>query len=466
MKIQFFGAARTVTGSKHLITTNNNISFLLDCGFFQGKGQESDVMNRNFGFAPDSLSFMILSHAHIDHSGNIPNLVKKGFKGKIYATSATLDLCRIMLKDSAHIQENDLKHVNKRRYKRGEVLLEPLYDIQDVEDALKLFEVVPYNYNFKINDEVKVLFTDSGHILGSAAVNLEIKDHDKIKKICFTGDIGRYNTAILKDPQVFPQCDILISESTYGNRLHSDNSLSEKELLDVIYNTCVVKKGKLIIPAFSLGRTQEVVYALDKLESQHKLPRIQVFVDSPLSINATNVMRKHVECFNDSIVEYMKTDSDPFGFEKLIYVQDVEVSKKLNAIKEPCIIISASGMIEAGRIKHHVANNISDEKNTILMVGYAEPFSLGGRIRNGESIVKIFGEDYEVKADVVVLDSYSAHADYKEMIQYFKCLDKSKVGKVFLVHGEYETQIEFKQKLSEVGFTNIEIPNLKDEFIL
>ncbi|MES2588378.1 MAG: MBL fold metallo-hydrolase [Bacteroidota bacterium] len=466
MNIQFFGAARTVTGSKHLITTNNNVSFLLDCGFFQGKGQESDLMNRNFGFEPSSLSFMILSHAHIDHSGNIPNLVKKGFKGKIYATSATFDLCKIMLKDSAHIQENDLKHVNKRRFKRGEEPLEPLYDLMDVEDALKLFETIPYNHNFKINDEVKVMFTDSGHILGSGAVNLEIKDGDKIKKVCFTGDIGRYNSAILKDPQVFPQCDVLISESTYGNRLHSDNNMSQQELLDVIYNTCVMKKGKLIIPAFSLGRTQEIVYALDKLETAHKLPRIQVFVDSPLSINATDVMRNHPECFNEDMVNYMKTDSDPFGFEKLIYVQDVVISKKLNSIKEPCIIISASGMIEAGRIKHHVANNISNPNNTILIVGYAEPFSLGGKIRNGEKVVKIFGEDYEVLADVVVLDSYSAHADYKEMIQYFKCLDKTKVEKVFLVHGEYETQLSFKEKLLDVGFRNITIPALKESFEL
>ncbi len=464
MKIKFYGAARTVTGSKHLLTTKGGDSILLDCGFFQGRGQDSDVMNREFSFDPKSLTYLILSHAHIDHSGNIPNLVKEGFRGKIFATPATIDLCRIMLKDSAHIQENDLKHVNKRRLKRGEDLLEPLYDVQDVEEALKLFVPVKYDHKIQISEEVSLLFTDSGHILGSAAVNLEVKEGEIIKKICFTGDIGRYNSAILKDPQVFPQCDILISESTYGDRLHSDNDLSSKELLEVIRYTCVEKKGKLIIPAFSLGRTQEIVYALDKMESQGILPHIKVFVDSPLSINATDVMRAHPECFNESMLEYMKTDSDPFGFQKLHYIQEVEISKKLNSLKEPCIIISASGMIEAGRIKHHVANNISDSKNTILIVGYAEPSSIGGKIRSGSQVVKIFGEEFKVNADVVILDSYSAHADYEEMFTYFECQDISKIKKVFLVHGEYETQLNFKEKMLDKGFRNIVIPAMKDEF--
>jgi metallo-beta-lactamase family protein len=464
MKIKFLGAARTVTGSKHLITTHCGENFLLDCGFFQGKGQESDVMNRDFCFNPVDISFLILSHAHIDHSGNIPNLVKQGFKGKIYATPATIDLCKIMLKDSAHIQENDLKHVNKRRRNRGEDLLHPLYDVKDVENTIKLFVPVQYNKTFKITENISLLFTDSGHILGSAAVNLEIKEGEVLKKICFTGDIGRYKSAILKDPQTFPQCDILISESTYGDRKHTDNELSSQQLLEAIRYTCVEKKGKLIIPAFSLGRTQEIVYALDKMETEGILPHIKVFVDSPLSINATDVMRAHPECFNDSMIKYMEKDADPFGFKKLHYVQDVEESKKINSIKEPCIIISASGMIEAGRIKHHVANNISESKNTILIVGYAEPSSIGGKIRSGASVVKIFGEEFVVNADVIVLDSYSAHADYEEMFTYFECQDISKIKKVFLVHGEYETQLNFKEKMLDKGFRNITIPALKDEF--
>lgn len=463
MKIQFFGAARTVTGSKHIITTESSKKILLDCGFFQGRGQESDYLNRHLGFDPKEIDYVILSHAHIDHSGNIPNLVQQGFKGPIYCTSATYDLCKIMLSDSAHIQENDLKHVNKRRDKRGEELLKPIYTIAEVELALKQFITVPYNHTLKIDEGIKVTFTDSGHILGSAAVNLEIKEKGEYRKICFTGDIGRYNGSILKDPEPFPQCEILISESTYGDRLHDDNNMSEKALYEVIYNTCVVKKGKLIIPAFSLGRTQEVVFALDKMASSRQLPPIQVYVDSPLSISATNVMRAHPECFNEDMIEYMEKDADPFGFEKLHYIQDVDISKKLNDIKDPCIIISASGMIEAGRIKHHVKNNISDPNNTILIVGYAEPSSIGGKIRAGEKIVKIFGEECEVLADVVVLDSYSAHADYKEMLKYFECQDKKKIKQIFLVHGEYETQLNFKEKLLDAGYRHITIPALKDE---
>lgn len=466
MKIQFFGAARTVTGSKHLITTKSNKKILLDCGFFQGKGQESDYLNRHIGIDPTTIDYLILSHAHIDHSGNIPNFVKQGYKGPIFCTSATLDLCKIMLKDSAHIQENDLKHVNKRRYKRGEELLEPIYTLADVEQALLQFKPIPYNHDYVIDDEIKLTLTDSGHILGSAAVNLQIKENEEIRTLCFTGDIGRYDGSILKDPQAFPQCEILISESTYGDRLHSNNNLSAEELYEVIYNTCVVKKGKLIIPAFSLGRTQELVYALDQMATNRQLPHIQVFVDSPLSINATNIMRVHPECFNEDILEYMKKDPDPFGFDKLIYVQDVEISKKINAIKEPIIIISASGMVEAGRIKHHVANNISNPDNTILIVGYAEPSSIGGKIRSGEKVVKIFGEEYKVLADVVVLDSYSAHADYNEMLKYLECQDKSKIKKVILVHGEYETQVNYKEKLLDAGFRNIVIPALKDEIEL
>ena len=459
MKIQFLGAVRTVTGSRHLIITEKNTNFLLDCGMFQGRSKDTDQLNRHLGLNPLALDFMILSHAHIDHSGNIPSLVKQGFSGPIYCTPATLDLCRIMLLDSAHIQESDIKHVNKRRLHRGESLLQPLYTIQNVEEALEQFVAVPYNQEFEINDEVSVLFTDSGHILGSAAVNLSIREQDRTLKLCFTGDIGRYDGSILRDPQDFPQCDILISESTYGDRLHSNSELSKQHLLHVIRHTCVEKKGKLIIPAFSLGRTQELVYALDQLENEGKLPKFPVYVDSPLSINATNVMRRHPECFNEDILAYMQSDPNPFGFKNLIYIQNVEDSKRLNTSEDPCIIISASGMIEAGRIKHHVANNIEDPKNTILIVGYAEPSSIGGRIRRGEKTVRIFGEEHLVKADVVIMDSYSAHADYQEMIRYFGCQDKSRIGHTFLVHGEYETQLNFKDKLLDSGFNNVTIPH-------
>jgi metallo-beta-lactamase family protein len=462
MKIQFCGAARTVTGSKHLITTDEGKKILLDCGFFQGHGKETDTLNRTFIFDPSSIDFLILSHAHIDHSGNIPNLVKQGFRGPIICTAATRDLCQIMLADSAHIQENDIKFINKKRLKRGDEPLKPLYSVKDVDKCLPLFVSVPYDQFYSVYENLKVKFTDSGHILGSAAVNLELTENGATKKICFTGDIGRYNGSILKDPEPFPQADYLITESTYGDRLHSDATYSEQQLFDVVFNTCITKKGKLIIPAFSLGRTQELVYALDQLANKKMLPKINVYVDSPLSVNATSIMRNHPECFNEDILNYMKTDDNPFGFDNLIYIQDVEESKHLNDSKEPCIIISASGMLDAGRIKHHVKNNIEDEKNTILMVGYAEPNSIGGKLRSGQKVVKIFGDEYKVKAEVVVIDSYSAHGDYKEMLRYFECQDKTKIKQVFLVHGEYETQLNWKEKLMEAGFKNITIPAMGD----
>jgi metallo-beta-lactamase family protein len=462
MKIQFLGAARTVTGSKHLITTSDGKKILLDCGFFQGHGSETDGLNRNFNFDPASIDFLILSHAHIDHSGNIPNLVKQGFRGPIICTAATLDLCRIMLTDSAHIQENDVRFLNKRRMKRGEEPLKPLYSVKDVDKCIPLFVSVPYEQSYEMHKDLKVKFTDSGHILGSAAINLELTEGGQTKKICFTGDIGRYNGSILKDPQPFPQADYLISESTYGDRLHSDITYSEQQLFDVVFNTCITKKGKLIIPAFSLGRTQELVFALDKMSNKKMLPKINVYVDSPLSVNATGIMRKHSECFNEDIINYMKTDSNPFGFDNLIYVQDVEESKHLNDQKEPCIIISASGMLDAGRIKHHVKNNIENPNNTILMVGYAEPNSIGGKLRAGQKEVKIFGELYQVKAEIVIMDSYSAHGDYKEMLHYFECQDKKNIKQLFLVHGEYETQLNWKEKLIDAGFRNITIPAMND----
>lgn len=458
MQIQFLGAARTVTGSKHLLTTTEGKKVLLDCGFFQGKGSETEGLNRHFGFDPASIDYLILSHAHIDHSGNIPNLVKQGFRGPIICTTATADLCRIMLSDSAHIQENDVKFINKRRMKRGEEPLKPIYNIKDVEKCLPLFVSVPYETDYEVFEGFSVRFTDSGHILGSAAVNIQYSENGQKRTLCFTGDIGRYDGSILRDPQPFPQAETIICESTYGDRLHTDNAMSEQQLFEVVYNTCIEKKGKLIIPAFSLGRTQEIVFALDKMEHKKMLPHINVYVDSPLSINATNIMRAHPECFNEDILAYMKKDPNPFGFGNLIYIQDANDSKMLNELPEPCIIISASGMVEAGRIKHHVANNISNPKNTILMVGYAEPNSIGGKIRSGAKTIKVFGEMHEVKADVVIIDSYSAHGDYKEMIQYLSCQDKKQVKNLFLVHGEYDTQLNFKEKLIDEGFRHIQIP--------
>ncbi|MFN8145311.1 MAG: MBL fold metallo-hydrolase [Bacteroidia bacterium] len=464
MKITFYGAARTVTGSKHLVTLDNGKKILLDCGFFQGHGADTDPMNRHFGFDPAEIDYLILSHAHIDHSGNIPNLVKQGFSGKIYCTSATRDLAAIMLADTAHIQENDIKYVNKKRQKKNLAPFTPIYDIGDVENALELFFTIPYRKKFMLEEGIELQFTDSGHILGAAAVHLTITENGVKKRLCFTGDIGRASDKILKAPEPFPQCDYLICESTYGNRLHESSEKTENRLLEIVYETCVNKKAKLIIPAFSLGRTQEVVYALNNLRNAKKLPPIPVYVDSPLSVNATTIMRAHPECFNAEILRTMQSDPDPFGFDNLFYIQKAEESIKLNDDKRPMIIISASGMAEAGRIKHHIKNNIENPESTILLVGYCTPESLGGRLANGNKEVFIYGKEYKVKARVELMNSYSAHADYNEMLSYLDCQDKKLIKKFFLVHGDYEVQQDWREKLLSKGFTNIEIPEMKSSW--
>jgi len=458
MKIQFFGAAREVTGSKHLITLNNGKTILLDCGLFQGKGLETENENRNLGFNAASIDYLILSHAHIDHSGAIPFLVNSGFHGTIISNHATRDLCAIMLADSGRIHESDTKWNNKKRLAQGLLPVEPLYTQKDAEAAMQYFVSISYDKIFNVCDGLNLKFTDAGHILGSSVVNLTIKEDGKETKIAFTGDLGRLHNRILRSPQPFPQADIIITESTYGDRLHSELEEAEQDLLLVVIETCFQKKGKLIIPSFSVGRTQEILYALNRLSYSGKMPTIPVYVDSPLSINATNIMKLHPECFNDEILAYMKDDPDPFGFNGLHYIQTEDDSKKLNSYKDPCIIISASGMMEAGRVKHHLANNIENKKNTVLVVGYCAPTTLGAKIRRGDKEVSIFGMKHKVNADVKILDSYSAHGDYKEMIQTLKCQDTTKVKKVFIVHGEYETQLSYKEKLTNEGFHDIVIP--------
>lgn len=464
MIIRFFGAAREVTGSKHLITLNNGKTILLDCGLFQGKGLETEEENRNLGFYAADIDYLILSHAHIDHSGAIPYLVNNGFHGTIITNHATRDLCAIMLADSGRIHENDTKMHNKKRAEQGLPPVEPLYTQKDAETAMQYFISISYDKDFQVCDGVKVKFTDAGHILGSSVVNLIINEGGKETKIAYTGDLGRPHNRILRSPQPFPQADILITESTYGNRLHADMEEAEQDLLLVVLETCFQKKGKLIIPSFSVGRTQEILYGLNRLSHSGKLPNIPVYVDSPLSVNATNIMKLHPECFNSDILEYMKDDPDPFGFSGLHYVQTEQDSKKLNSLKDPCIIISASGMMEAGRVKHHLANNIENKKNTILIVGYCAPTTLGARIRNSEKEVSIYGVKHQVRADVKVLESYSAHGDYKEMIETLKCQDPMKVRKVFIVHGEYETQLIFAEKLKAEGFKNVIIPAKTEVF--
>lgn len=449
MIITFYGGAQTVTGSKHLITLESGTRILLDCGMFQGKDTD---MNFEFGFEPDSVDYLILSHAHIDHSGLIPRLVKKGFKGKICCTPPTLELCRLVLADSAHIQEDD-PGTHGKQAKREEAL----YTAEDVEACLKQFVPVAYNKEYQVNEEVTLLFTDAGHVLGSAVVNLRLQEKGKTRSLCFSGDVGRFSNRILNPPQEFPQADIIICESTYGDRFHQSIQDTEERLRKIVYDTCIEKKGKVLIPAFSIGRTQELVYSLNYLAEEHRLPKVNVFVDSPLSVYATDVVRNHHECFNRDMMEYIKFDPDPFGFSHLHYITDVEDSKLLNAVDEPCVIISSSGMMQAGRIVHHLKNNIADEKNTILITGYCEPSTLGGKLMHEAAQVEIMGTELPVKAEVVLMKEYSAHADYGDFLKFLFCQDKEKIKRIFLVHGEKTGMEKFKASLNDDGYQNVEI---------
>jgi len=464
MKIKFLGAAREVTGSKHLITTQSGKKIILDCGMYQGKGLETDEMNRDLGFDPSEIDHIILTHAHIDHSGLIPYIYKKGFRGSIVCTSATRDLCSIMLADSGHIQEHDTETFNKKRARKGLPPVEPIYTRMDAVRCMSLFIGVSYDRKFRIDENIKVMFTHTGHMLGGGVANIEIKEEEKIYRLAYTGDIGRPVNRILITPKPFPQADILITESTYGDRLHEDSINAEKELLRIIYNTCVKKKGKLIIPSFSIGRTQDIVYTLNKFYNEEKLPRINIYVDSPLAINATDIFRLHPECFNSDIIQQMETDPDPFGFNSLYYIKRADDSKKLNDMDEPMIIISASGMMEAGRVKHHLANNISDPENTVLAVGYCAPRTLGARLLRGDKDISIHGNRYYVKADIERIDSYSGHGDYEEMAEFLSCQDPGKIKQTFLVHGVIDVQTKYKTYLEKQGFSNINIPEKGDEF--
>jgi metallo-beta-lactamase family protein len=463
MKIAFHGAARTVTGSKHLITLKSGIKILLDCGMFQGMGKETDSMNRNLGFEASEVDVMILSHAHIDHSGLIPKLVREGFAGKIYCTPATKELSAILLEDSAEIQRSDTKFINKRRAKQGLPLYDPLYSVDDVAVAVKAFETVDYDNWKTVLPGIEVLFTDAGHIIGSAAVSLKITENNELTRISFSGDVGRYRDVILRSPAVFPQADYLLLESTYGNKLHDEVYSTPDNLLKWIQHTCSVKKGKLIIPAFSVGRTQEILYDLNQLSLEKKLPKVPFYVDSPLSREATQMIKNYPQYFNSRIRKVMETDDDPFDFEGLNYIKTVDESKNLNYLEQPCVIISASGMADAGRVKHHIMNNIGGAQNTILMVGYCEPRSLGGRLANGDKVVRIFGEEFDVVAEVGSLRSMSAHGDYDDLCQFISCQDVTQIKSLFLVHGEYNVQQDFAKRLERKGFNDVEIPDLHEE---
>ncbi|MDQ2720164.1 MAG: MBL fold metallo-hydrolase [Bacteroidota bacterium] len=458
MKIAFHGAARTVTGSKHLLTLSNGKKYLLDCGMYQGMGDQTDDLNRDFGFNPSEVEHMILSHAHIDHCGLIPKLIKDGYNGNVYSNPATKDLAAILMADSAGIQESDLKFVNKTRAAQGKSYLSPLYVMEDAVKAAQQFITVDYGQWFTIDENVQFIYVDAGHIIGSTTVHLKITENGKQTRLTFSGDVGRYGDIILKSPDVFPQADYIIMESTYGNKLHEAVTGTTDALLSWITKTCLQKKGKLIIPAFSVGRTQEILYALNQLENEGRLPDLPYYVDSPLSLEATEVIKSYPQYFNSHVQQLLQTDHDPFDFKGLKFVQTVEESKSLNYRTDPMVIISASGMAEAGRVKHHISNNIENSRNSILLTGYCEPNSLGGRLKMHPKEVGIFGQTHEVNAEIGEIKSMSAHGDYNDLCQWLACQDTKQVKKLFLVHGDYDVQLDFKNRLLGKGFSDVEIP--------
>lgn len=459
MKIAFHGAARTVTGSKHLLTLKNGKKLLLDCGMYQGLGSETDVLNRDWGFNPPEVDYLVLSHAHIDHSGLIPKLVKDGFRGKIFCTPATRELTEVLLEDSAEIQEDEVKYINKKRAAGGKPYLQPLYNAEDAKKSGELFRTVDYGNWFTIDQGIELLYTDAGHIIGSAAVHLKITENGTPTSITFSGDVGRYRDIILRSPQTFPQADYILLESTYGNSLHDLHTTTPEQILQWIEKACMQKKGKLIIPAFSVGRTQEILFALNQLELEKRLPELDYFVDSPLSVKATDIIKKYPQYFNNIIQKILRSDNDPFGFKGLKFIKTVAESKSLNYRNEPCVIISASGMAEGGRVKHHISNTIENSRNTILFTGYCEPHSLGGRLISGAKEVTIFGVYHQVHAEIGSIRSMSAHGDYEDLLQFLACQNRREVKTLFLVHGEYDVQQEFRNRLLKKGFLDVQIPD-------
>ena len=459
MKISFYGAARTVTGSQHLLETNGH-KLLLECGFFQGPRQESYKRNRRFPFDPGEVEAVVLSHAHIDHSGNLPNLVKSGYHNPIYATSATANLANLMLLDSGHIQESDAEFLNKKHRRPGEPLVEPLYTQEDASRVNQYFKPINYDQDFEPIPGVRARLVDAGHILGSAAVVLDIEENSHKRRVWFSGDIGRRNLPLLRDPVLPDQPDILLMECTYGDKSHDDPQLALDELREVVGRT-LRRGGKVIIPAFAVGRTQELVYDLHQMMDDGEIPRVPVIVDSPLAVDASQIFRQHPECFDEQTREFVLHDRHhgALGFDLLTYTHSVEESKALNFRKEPMVILSASGMAETGRILHHLKNNIENPLNTILIVSWQAPNTLGRRLADRETQVKIFGEVYERKAEVATIGGLSAHAGQNMLLEYALAA-KPTVKRIFLVHGEGTPAQALTAKMTEAGLEQIAYPDL------
>jgi metallo-beta-lactamase family protein len=462
LKITFLGAAQTVTGSMHLLEVNGK-HLLLDCGLFQGRRQESFERNRRLPFDARALDAMILSHAHIDHSGNIPNLIAGGYRGRIFATSATRDLCSAMLLDSGHIQESDVEYVNRKRKRRGLRPLEPIYTVAQARASLPYLSVVDYGRPFDVVPGVQATLHDAGHILGAAITVLDIEENARRHRLCFSGDLGRQHLPVLRDPEVVHEVDYVLTESTYGDRLHDTPIHAMDQLRDVIRQTHS-RGGKVIIPAFAVGRTQDIVFDLHKLVESGCLPSLPVYVDSPLAVNATKIFRLHPECYDEEARGFLQQKADPFGFHRLQYTRSVDESKALNYLHEPCIIISASGMCEGGRILHHLKNNIGDARNTVLFVGFQAPNTLGRKIVDGLKKVPIFGEPYAVRAEIRSIDGYSAHADRNELLGYWqKVIQASQMKRVFCVHGDPEACEALAEGIRGLGVADVRVPERGQE---
>ena len=463
MKLKFCGAAGTTTGSQHLLEVNDK-KILLDCGLYQGRRKDAYEVNCCFPyFDPATLDAVVLSHAHIDHSGYLPNLTKKGFTGNIFATFATRDLCQVMLADCAHIQESDAKWLNKKRKKRGEEPVELIYTKQDVDQCMKQFINVGYNREMIITKGVTLKFLDAGHILGSAQVVLEIEDEEdgKTKRFLFSGDVGRGDNDILSDPEHAENIDYVLMESTYGGREHELSAKADDQIAEVL-KKAIDRGGKIIIPCFAVERTQQVLYVLNQLFDDNRIPQVPVYVDSPLAVNATEIFRLHPECFNEEVHEFLYDKRNPFDFDGLTLIRAVSKSKELNDSKNQAIIISASGMCEAGRILHHLRNGISNPQNTILFVGYCAENTLGWKIRNGDPEVNIFGDKHELRAQVEIMDSFSGHADHSELMDYFGAITGPK-KKVWLVHGESTRSAALAEAIGEKHDGEVEVAELGSE---
>jgi metallo-beta-lactamase family protein len=460
MRITFCGAARTVTGSSYLMDINGQ-KLLLECGLFQGRRADTYQRNQNFNFKPDEVDAAILSHAHIDHSGNLPNLVKTGYKGPIYATPATADLANIMLQDSGRIQEADVIFVNKRRAQQNLPPVLPLYTAADAEKAALLLRPVNYDQAFQPVKGVTARLVDAGHILGSAAVVLDIKEDGRSFRFWFSGDIGRDDMPLLKDPVMPADVDYLMMECTYGDVPHLDPQAAFDQFCDVIVRT-VKRGGKAIVPAFAVGRTQELVYSMHRMREEGKIPNVPIYVDSPLAVNASDIFQKHPECFDAETLKFTAFDKHPaLAFDQLHYVRSVDESKALNGRQGPMVIISASGMAETGRILHHLRNNIGDPRNTIVIVSWQAPYTLGRRLVEGASRVKIFGEEFVRRAEVVTVDGLSAHAGQNTLLEYALASQK-RVRRIILVHGEEGPEQAFQAKLVEAGAAPVSYPALNE----